>query len=82
MTEGQKVRCDSAFRTLLHNLGNDIVLSLTTGRVSQLALWVRAAKQTRKSSHLTHLHIFEAVLLSYTPEHVLFAALLHLTGQQ
>lgn len=35
-----------------------------------------------ESSGFTHLHVFQAVLLADTSEHVLLAALLHLTRQQ
>ena len=31
---------------------------------------------------LTHLHIFQAVLLTYTPQDILLAAFLHLSRQQ
>jgi len=31
---------------------------------------------------LTHLHVFQAILLANAPQHIFLAALLHLTGQE
>lgn len=36
----------------------------------------------RMKEQLTHLHIFQAVLLTYAPQDILLAAFLHLSRQQ
>jgi hypothetical protein len=65
----------------LHDLGDNVVLGLARERCAS-AIGRRDVATVGRALSLTYLHVLQAVLLAYTAEHILLAALLHLACQQ
>lgn len=80
----------SGVTALLHDLGDDVILGLTRekhasaipsyGCMGNDEGWLGGASEHH--DRFAHLHVLQAVLLAYTPEHILLAALLQFSSNQ